>query len=119
MYKIKLRAETLIQAIIAALIFMTVFLISVDTVVRITTSNNDAYILVDVDYQISSFFAELADGKRPNGTYTKFFSEGKLSAEISQYDNYANLQLIVINAEIQKMKKRIIFRHIIELANEE
>jgi hypothetical protein len=118
MRKIKFRAETLIQTIVAALIFMTVFLISLDTVVRITTSNADAYILVDVDYQISSFFVELADGKHPNGNYTKYFSEGKLSAEISQYAHYANLQLIVINAEMNKIKKRITFTHIIELSNE-
>ena len=119
MHKMKFRAETLIQTIVAALIFMVVFLISIDTIVRITTSNNDAYVLVDVDYQISSFFAELADGKHPNGSYTKHFPEGKLTAEISPFKNYANLQLIIINAEVQKMKKRITFRHIIQLANEQ
>jgi hypothetical protein len=118
MDKMIFRAETIIQAIIAALIFMVVFLISLDTVVRITTSESDAYLLVDANYQISAFFAELSDGKHQNGSYTKYFSEGKLSAEISQYRHYPDLQMIVINAEINRMKKHIIFRHIVEIKNE-
>ncbi|MDR2653238.1 MAG: hypothetical protein LBC68_13190 [Prevotellaceae bacterium] len=118
MDKMILRAETLIQAIIAALIFMVVFLISLDTVVRITISKSDAYLLVDANYQISSFFAELSDGKHQNGTYTKYFSGGKLSAEISQYKHYPDMQMIVINAEIDKIKKHIIFRHTVEIKNE-
>jgi GTP-binding protein EngB required for normal cell division len=118
MDKMTFRAETVIQAIIAALIFMVVFLISLDTIVRITTSNDDAYLLVDANYQISSFFAELSDGKHQNGSYTKYFPEGKLSAEISQYKHYNDLQMIVIKAEIDKIKKHIIFRHIAEIKNE-
>lgn len=114
----KLRAETLIQTIVAALIFMLAFLISLDTVVRITTSNHDAYMLVDANYQISSFFNELADGKHPNGKYTKEFTSGKLYAEISQFGSYNNIQLIVITAEMEKINKQIIFRHLVELANE-
>ncbi|MDR0753820.1 MAG: hypothetical protein LBF04_00320 [Prevotellaceae bacterium] len=112
------RAETLIQAIIAALIFMVVFLISLDTVVRITTSDNDACLLVDANYQMSVFFAELSDGKHQNGNYTKYFAGGKLSAEISQYKNYPDLQIIVVNAKIDKIKKHIVLRHIVKTENE-
>ncbi|MDR2064262.1 MAG: hypothetical protein LBP85_00925 [Prevotellaceae bacterium] len=118
MDKITFRAETVVQAIVAALIFMAVFLASLDTVVRITTSEDDAYLLADADYQISLFFAELADGKHQNGSYTKYFSGGKLSAEISQYKHYVDLQIIVINAEIDRIKKRIVLRHIVEIKNE-
>jgi hypothetical protein len=118
MGKMTLRAETVIQAIIAALIFMVVFLVSLDTIVRITTAEDDAYLLVDANYQISSFFAELSDGKHQNGSYTKYFGEGKLSAEISQYKNYPDLQIIVINAKINKIKKQIVLRHIVEIKNE-
>ena len=112
-----LRAETLIQAIISALIFMVIFLISLETIVRITTSEDDAYLLVDADYQISAFFAELSDGKHQNGNYTKYFSNGKLSAEISTFKNYSDLQMIVITADIDKAKKHIIFRHVVKISN--
>ncbi|MDR2293310.1 MAG: hypothetical protein LBE11_07545 [Prevotellaceae bacterium] len=118
MDKMTFRAETVIQTIIAALIFMLVFLISLDTVVRITTSENDAYLLVDANYQMSAFFAELSDGKHQNGNYTKYFEEGKLSAEISQYKNYPDLQIIVVNAEVSKIKKHIVLRHIVKIENE-
>ncbi|MDR1199874.1 MAG: hypothetical protein LBK94_12845 [Prevotellaceae bacterium] len=114
MGKVIFRAETVIQAVIAALIFMVIFLVSLDTVTRITVSQDDAYTLVDADYQISAFFSELSDGKHRNGNYEKYFSGGKLSAEISQYKDYHDLQIIVINAEIYGMKKRIVFRHITE-----
>ncbi|MDR2125805.1 MAG: hypothetical protein LBP63_03100 [Prevotellaceae bacterium] len=118
MDKITFRAETIIQAIVAALIFMVVFLISLDTVVRITISADDAYLLVDADYQISLFFSELADGKHQNGNYEKYFQGGKLSAEISQYKHYQELQMIIINAQIDKIKKHIVVRHIVEIKNE-
>ncbi|MDR1347621.1 MAG: hypothetical protein LBJ63_04205 [Prevotellaceae bacterium] len=114
MDKLVFRAETVIQAVIAALIFMVIFIVSLDTVTKITVSHDDAYVLVDADYQISAFFAELADGRHQNGNYEKYFSGGKLSAEISQYKDYIDLQIIVINAEIYGMKKHIVFRHIIE-----
>jgi hypothetical protein len=118
MVKMRLKAETLIQAIVAALIFMVIFLISLETVVRITTSQDDAYTLVDADYQISLFFAELSDGKHTYGNYVKYFSGGKLTAEISQYQEYTNLQIVTVTAELNKIKKHITFRHIVESTNE-
>ena len=115
----KLRASTLIETIIASVIFLAVFMISLETVSRLTVRNNDNIILVEADYRVKECFREYGDGRHENGQYTCEYDWGGITILIHPYRNYAGLQEITITADIESIAKRLELRHIIEMISNE
>ncbi len=62
-----LKASTLVETIIASVIFMCVFVISLETVSRLTVREDDNTVLVEADYRIKECLREYGDGRHADG----------------------------------------------------
>lgn len=113
-----LPASTLVEAIVASVIFLAVFAISLNTVTRLTTGEKDYITMVEVDYAIKSCFREYSGGGHLPGKYNKTYDWGEITIEINPYGNYPELQQLMISADIHNRNKYMEYRHIIHMADE-
>jgi hypothetical protein len=110
----RLRASTLLETIIASLIFMCVFAISLETVSRLTTRSSDNAVLVEADYRIMECVREYGDGRHADGQYTREYEWGTIVVLLGPYREYADLQQLTVTADVKSLSKHLEFRHIIE-----
>ncbi len=109
-----LKASTLVETIIASVIFMCVFVISLETVSRLTVREDDNTVLVEADYRIKECLREYGDGRHADGQYTREYGWGTIVVLIHPYRDYTDLQELTITAEIGSISKRLEFKYIIE-----
>lgn len=109
-----LKASTLVETIIASVIFMCVFMISLETISRLTVQEDDNTVLVEADYRIKECLREYGDGRHADGQYTREYGWGRIVILIHNYRSYADLQELTIIAEIESISKRLEFKHIVE-----
>lgn len=116
----KLKGSALIEAIVASTLFLIVFMLSLDTVTRITTGNrSDEYTLIAADHMADICFARYGDGKHLPGIYEDEFPWGKVTTEMYRYADYEELQEVTVTAEINNSKRKIIRKYIIEVEKQE
>lgn len=110
----RLRASTLIETMIASVIFLCVFTISLDTVSRLTLKNNDQSILVEVDYRIKQCRQEFSAKTHRQGSYIREYSWGKIIVNLKPYRNYMDLTELTITADVKNNSKRFKYKYVIE-----
>ena len=94
-----LTASTLIEAIVASTIFLIVFMLSLETVSRLTAGRgNDEWVLTEADHCADLCFAKYGDGKHPSGIYVEEFGWGKVEIVISRYIDYDDLREVIVRA---------------------
>lgn len=110
-----LRASALIEAVVASTVFLIVFMLSLDTVSRITTGKgDDEYVLIDADHRAEMCFARYGDGSYPPGTYEEEFPWGKVVTEIVRYGEYGRLQEVTVRAVIDDSRRGFTYKYIVE-----
>ncbi len=111
-----LRASTLVEVIVASVIFLTIFAISLHTITRLAVNPAEGEAFAEADSQILSCFRELADGRHEEGEYTRSYNRGEILITIASYRDYDELQEITISTAVNR--KRIEYKHIIERLND-
>ena len=110
----RISGSTLVETMVASVIFLCVFVISLETVSRLTLSENDTVVLVEADHRIKENFRQYGDGRHEEGLYTREYDWGRVTVVIRPYVNYTDLQELVVTAHIESISKRLELRHIVE-----
>lgn len=111
---VRLRGSTLIETLIASVIFLCVFVISLETLSRLTVRKNDSAILVEADYRAGQCRREFTSGGHEPGAYMREYPWGNITIILKPYRHYASLRELTITADIKNDAKRLEYRYIFE-----
>lgn len=110
-----LKASTLLETIVASVIFLSVFTISLWTTTLLTSSTCGPGILIEVDYRLKECFRDYSSAYYTNGDYVRQFGWGNIYIDISSYKNYDELRHIQLKAVIANDHKTVSFDHIVQI----
>ncbi len=109
-----LRAASLLEAIVAAVVLLLVFTATMELLPRFTLRNDDALLVAEAEYRVDRAFDTYASGVWPQGEYIEHYDWGTVSIRLEPYRKYGDLQLVTITAHIEGSSKRIIHKEVIQ-----
>lgn len=109
----RLRASTLLEAIVAAVLFLTLFAAVMELLPRLTVRNDDALLAAEADYRVGCTFDKYASGLWPAGEYAETYDWGAVAIRIESYREFADLQVVTVSARIDGSRKRITHKQLI------
>lgn len=110
----RLRAASLLEAVVAAVLFLTVFTVTMELLPRLTVRDDDALLVAEAEYRVGKAFEKYGTGLWPCGEYAENYDWGKITVRIEPYRNFTDLQAIGITARIAGSGKRIGHRQLVE-----
>ena len=90
------RASSLPECVVASVILMTVFLLSVEILVRLAGKVEEQESVVALSAALQEGLYELDDGAHVEGDYTFIYGEIRVEASLSLYDD--RIQQLVLTA---------------------
>lgn len=114
----KLAGSTIVEAIVASLIFLTVFVISLSTVTGFTLREDEGYAVIEAERRLRDCFVRYGDGTWAEGSYTDEFGWGRITTVIAPYGDYERLRMVVMRAVLCNSRKSIEFRRLIICSDE-
>lgn len=111
-----LQGATLLEAIVAAVLFLTVFAAVTELVPRLTLRDDDALLVAEAEYRTLRMCEKYATGLWPCDTYIESCDWGRIEVEITPYRDYDDLQVVTLRARIDGSRKRINHKQLIECA---
>lgn len=109
----RLRAASLLEAIVAAVLFLTVFAAVMELVPRLTVRDDDALLVAEAEYRVSRAFDKYASGVWPAGEYAETYDWGAVAIRIEPYREFADLQVVTVSARIDGSRKRITHKQLV------
>lgn len=107
--KKRINASSLIEVIVASVVFMVVFLISLQTIGKITTKSGTSIELINAQNKIYAAFRAAQDGMVPATTK---YDWGSITISREKYKNFNDLMQLRIVATLDRKNKKIV-RHFI------
>lgn len=111
-----IKGSTVIEVIVASIIFLVIFTLSMDTLVRISSKSNTSIELIDAQSKVTDMY-RLAIDNLEKGQIEREYSWGRVVATIAQYKDYNDLKQITITATIKKSKQQLKRYYIVEYEN--
>ncbi len=102
-----LPGSSMIEAIIASLIFLAVFAVSLTTLTGLTLREDEGYVLLEAERALEACASRYGDGTRPDGTYTDTFEWGEITTVVSEYRDYEHIQQVSMRATLSGSRKTI------------
>lgn len=115
---LSLRAASLLEAVVAAVLFLTVFAAVMELIPRLTVRDDDALLVAEAEYRVGQTFEKYGTGLWPCGAYTEEYDWGRVTVLVRTYRDYADLQAVTISARIDGSNKRIIHKQLMECVQE-
>lgn len=110
----RLPALSLIEVIVASLIFLTVFTISLQTVVGLTARQNDDAVYIVADMAIKTTYTEYYMGRIDMPEYKIEYSWGDITGQLIPYNDYDGIEELTLIARLSRGGREIIYRYLIE-----
>jgi len=111
----RVKADTLVEVVVASVIFLIVFMIGFETLTRLTIREDEGLVLVEADRCIGECFREFSNGRYPLGQYERKYEWGSIEAVIAPYRDYRSLQMLTLKALLRENRRRIEYHYVIEL----
>ena len=109
----QLKASSLLEAVVASILFMTVFTLSLETIGRITLHGEDHHTLIAMDNALQNARKEYTQQPHENISLTRDFPWGTLDITLSSYQESPDLQLLRLKAENRHSHQVIQWRQIL------
>lgn len=109
----RLRAASLLEAIVAAVLFLTVFAGVMELVPRLTVRDDDALLVAEAEYRVSRAFDKYASGVWPPGEYAERYDWGDVAIRVEPYRDFSDVQVLTITARIDGSRKRITLKQLV------
>ena len=108
-----IRAASLLEAVVAAVVFLIVFTIAMELLPRLTLREDETLLVADAEYRVARAFDKYATGVWPVGVYSESYDWGTVEIKLTPYRNYDDLQMLIVLTHIDGSRKRIARRQII------
>lgn len=105
------RASSIIEVIVASLIFMLVFALSLTTLTRLTLRQDEAVLLIEAEKELNKTLKIREN--QPIGTYIDTFDWGSISTIISDYEKFENIRQIHLRATLTNSRKSLEIRRLV------
>lgn len=115
---LSLRAASLLEAVVAAVLFLTVFAAVMELIPRLTVRDDDALLVAEAEYRVGQTFEKYGTGLWPCGEYTEEYDWGRVTVLVRTYRDYADLQAVTVMASIDGSNKQIIHKQLVECVQE-
>jgi len=112
----KLRAASLVEAVVAAVVLLVAFAATMELLPRLTLRDDDAPAVAEAEYRAQCLFSKYASGLWPAGTYVERYGGGVATVRVEPYRQYNDVQRITIEVRIDGSRKRIVHRQLAECA---
>ena len=112
----RLKGASLLEAIVAAVLFLTVFAVVMELLPRLTVRDDDALLVAEADYRVGRAFDKYATGMWPCGDYAEAYDWGTVMVWVEAYRGFSDLQVVTVSARIDGSRKRIVHRQLVECA---
>lgn len=109
----RLRGATLLEAIVAAVLFLTVFAAAMELLPRLTVRDDDALLVAEAEYRVSRAFDKYASGVWPPGEYAERYDWGDVVIRVEPYRDFSDVQVLTITARIDGSRKRITHKQLV------
>lgn len=103
----RLRGASLVEAIVAAVVFLLVFAAVLEILPRLTVRGDDTLLLVEADYRMKRAFAKYATGVWPCGEYGEEYGWGRVVVKLNPYRDFPDLQVVEVKVFINGSEKRL------------
>lgn len=110
----RLKGASLLEAIVAAVLFLTVFAAVMELLPRLTVRDDDALLVAEADYHVGRAFEKYGTGLWPCGEYVEAYDWGEVRVQIEVYRDFEAMQAVEITARINGSRKRIAHKQVIE-----
>lgn len=112
----RLRAASLVEAVVAAVLLLIVFTAAMELLPRLTLRGDDALAVAEAEYRAMCAFDKYGSGVWPAGTYVERYGGSEATVRVEPYRQYRDVQLITIEVRIDGSRKRIVHRQLVECA---
>lgn len=109
----RLRGASLLEAIVAAVLFLTVFATVMELIPRLTVRNDDALLVAEAEYRVGQAFEKYATGIWPCTEYVTRYDWGEVSVRIEPYRDFTDLQVVTVTARIDGSRKQITHKQVV------
>jgi hypothetical protein len=116
--KMRLKGSSMIEAIVASLIFLTVFILSLSTLTGLTLREDEGYVLLEAQRAMTDCFRRYGDGTHAKGIYTDEFEWGEITTTITGYGEYEDIQQVHLRAKLSGSRKTIEYRRLVAIGHE-
>lgn len=110
----RLRAASLVEALVAAAVLLTVFAVTMELLPRLTLRDDDGLAVAEAEYRVAQAFDKYGSGLWPAGEYAERYDGGELTIRIEPYRALCDVQLVTVAARIDGSRRRIEHRQIVE-----
>lgn len=110
----RLKGASLLEAIVAAVLFLTVFAVVMELLPRLTVRDDDALLMAEADYRVGRAFDKYATGVWPCGEYAEAYDWGAVTILVESYRGFSDVQAITVSAHIDGSRKRITLKQVVE-----
>lgn len=109
----RVKGASLLEAIVAAVLFLTIFATVMELLPRLTVRDDDALLIAEAEYRVALTFDKYATGLWPCGEYTEAYDWGTVVIRVEIYGDFADVQAITISAHVDGSRKRIEHKQLI------
>ncbi len=102
-----LPASSMIEAIVASLIFLAVFAVSLTTLTGLTLREDEGYVLLEAERALEICAMRYGDGTWAENTYTDTFAWGEITTVVSEYRDYEHIQQVSMRATLSGSRKTV------------
>lgn len=108
-----LRASTIIEVVVASVIFLLMFCLSLDMLTRLGSSHNSEE-LVQIAIDRDEYVREIKTGEYGYGNYLKNFDWGEIAVRIQPYDDVPAVQDMHFTGMMKNGKKIFEYRFLMK-----
>ena len=109
----RLRGASLLEAIVAAVLLLTVFAAVMELLPHLTV-RDDALLVAEADYRAGRAFDKYATGLWPSGEYAEAYDWGAVTVLVESYRGFSDVQIVTVSARIGGSRKRITLKQLVE-----
>ncbi len=102
-----LPGSSMIEAIVASLIFLAVFAVSLTTLTGLTLREDEGYVLLEAERALEACASRYGDGTWAENTYTDTFAWGEITTVITGYRDYDGVQQVSMRARLSGSRKTV------------
>lgn len=112
----RLKAASLVEAIVAAVVLMIVFAATMELLPRLSLCDDDGLRSVEAEYRMACALHKYGSGVWPEGEYVEPYDGGEVTIRVERYRDYGDLQRLRITVLIDGSRRRIEHEQVVECA---